>query len=131
MSSSEDQLIKAVRSGDIDDAEMLLNQGVDVDQKYYIYGRSSALILAACYSRSNIVKLLLDKGADVNLQDHLGYTALMLAAKNGNEDIIDLLLEKGALLDLINDNNKIAIDLAQENGYGFIAKKLEKVCGMF
>ena len=48
-----------------------------------------------------VVKLLLEKGADVESEDAkfgMGYTPLLLAARNGHEAVVKLLLEKGAEL---------------------------------
>ncbi len=39
------------------------------------------------------VKLLLDKGADVNVADSKGNTALIVASFNGHEEIAKLLLD--------------------------------------
>jgi hypothetical protein len=47
-------------------------------------------------SNIEIVKLLLDKGADVNLTDKYGNTPLHLAASDGHIEIVKLLLEKGS-----------------------------------
>ena len=42
------------------------------------------------------MKLVIEKGADVNLQIKSGCTALILAADRGYETVIKLLIEKGA-----------------------------------
>jgi ankyrin repeat protein len=39
---------------------------------------------------------LLDRGADIDMQDNMGWTALMLAADNGNEELAAQLLGRGA-----------------------------------
>ena len=46
--------------------------------------------------RLNIAKLLLEAGADVNLQDNTGKTALYYARSEDQEDIVRLLKESGA-----------------------------------
>ncbi|MFA5924462.1 MAG: ankyrin repeat domain-containing protein [Methylococcaceae bacterium] len=43
-----------------------------------------------------VVKLLLDKGADINTKDALGHTAISSAAGEGNTEMVKLLLDKGA-----------------------------------
>jgi ankyrin repeat protein len=45
---------------------------------------------------TDIVKLLIDVGANVNAQDDEGYTALRLASKAGHTEIVQMLREAGA-----------------------------------
>lgn len=52
----------------------------------------TALMLAVSHGRLDMVKMLLDVGADINLQDDDGSTALMVAAEHGHVDIARLLL---------------------------------------
>ena len=40
------------------------------------------------------MKLLLEKGADVESKDRAGHTPLSRAARNGHEAVVKLLLEK-------------------------------------
>ena len=46
-----------------------------------------------------MVKLLLDRGARVDLKNQLGHSILMIACMNGEFNIAKLLLEKGAQID--------------------------------
>jgi len=53
-----------------------------------------------------IIELLIDKGADLNLQDNNKDTALLYSLKNGYKDMAELLINKGADLNLQdNDGN--------------------------
>ena len=45
-----------------------------------------------------LIKLLLEKGANINIKDKNGYTPLMWACKYNHTEIIELLLDKGAIL---------------------------------
>ena len=51
---------------------------------------------AAAYGRSEIVTLLLDRGANINHADTNVMTALMDAAEDGRSEMAAFLLEKGA-----------------------------------
>lgn len=62
-------------------------------------GRTPLMVAAATTDAFESVKLLLDKGADVNAQDRQGHTALTTAAKVNNERAVKLLLERGANID--------------------------------
>ena len=44
----------------------------------------------------DVVKLLLEKGADMTVTNNGGWTPLNLASGNGHVDLVQLLLEKGA-----------------------------------
>ena len=48
--------------------------------------------------RTGNAKLLIDKGADLNVQDNEGYTPLHLAAWQGMKDMAELLIDRGANL---------------------------------
>jgi ankyrin repeat protein len=47
-------------------------------------------------TRYDIVKILLDSGANPNIKTKCGWTPLIYAASKNSEDIVRLLLEKGA-----------------------------------
>jgi len=66
----------------------------------------------------DIIDILLDNGADINLTDNEGNTALMLAAMTVKYDAVKLLCERGANLTLVNNDGKSALELAEkENEY--------------
>ena len=54
------------------------------------------LCMAAKMENYDVVKLLLDRGADCKLEDHTGWTALHWSASNGNKGVSQLLLNSGA-----------------------------------
>ena len=57
---------------------------------------STALMYATHRGDIDIVRLLLERGADPNKQTKDGWTPLMYATEKGNIDIVRLLLENGA-----------------------------------
>ena len=57
------------------------------------------LALACANGNAEMIRLLLDAGADPNSVDPAGETALMMAARIGNLDAVKVLLDRGAVLD--------------------------------
>ena len=51
-------------------------------------------MLAVSHGRLDMVKLLLEAGADINIQDEDGSTALMCASEHGHIDIVRYLLSQ-------------------------------------
>jgi hypothetical protein len=93
--TANDALLQAVRKGDLAAVQAALDAGVPVDAKFR-YDRT-ALSFAADRGQAAIVKLLLDRGADVNGKDTFyGATALVWAAQNGHAEVARLLLARGA-----------------------------------
>ncbi|KAK3997549.1 ankyrin repeat-containing domain protein [Cladorrhinum sp. PSN332] len=91
----------AVLDGHIEVAEVLLkHQDIDNSQ------RDKALNLAAERGDEQIVRLLLDSGADANGKDDAGNTALMFAVPQGRGEVARVLLEGGSDVDAkdIHDN---------------------------
>ena len=77
-------------------------------------GETSALMLASCHGHYEVVKKLLDGGAQVNLQTRDGCSALMGASQNGHSRIVEALLQHSADVNMTNNNNCSAISFAQE-----------------
>ncbi len=61
--------------------------------------------------RPNIIKMFLDKGANVNKAGSDGFTPLHIAAQFGFDEIVKLLLEKGADITIKTSDGKTALDL--------------------
>ncbi|KAL5515199.1 hypothetical protein EMCRGX_G000331 [Ephydatia muelleri] len=53
----------------------------------------TALMWASGWGHMECVKVLLDRGADVNMQDKNGWTALMKASKSGHMECVKVLLD--------------------------------------
>lgn len=106
-------LINATEFGNKNIAEILIKAGANVNAKSKNKSEATALIRAAVLNVSpEIVKILLDANADLDVQNANGFTALMLAAANGKLKFVKLLLSKGANPKLLNKRNETALDMA-------------------
>ena len=85
-------IIYAARDGNIEAVKQHLAAGTDVNAKDEYSGYTS-LHHAANHGLNEIAKLLIKKGANVNLKADFGYTPLMLAT---NTVIAELLIKNGA-----------------------------------
>src|SRR5712692_5555949 len=82
------------------------------------------LFIAAGEGRSDVVRYLLDEGADVNAREQLGDTALTEAAYYGRFDVAKELLFRGADVNAIGDEGT-ALDIATNKKYSDIADLLK------
>lgn len=64
-----------------------------------------------------VVRLLLDFGADINAQDADGLTPLMFAAMHDKRECLDLFLQKDANTDLTDSRGRTASQIAYEMGH--------------
>jgi ankyrin repeat protein len=106
-------------------ARVLLDAGAAVDGASW--ERSAPLVWAAMAQRPNmkLVKLLIDRGADVNRHDGLGKeTSLHYAAKHGNVELVKLLLEAKADPTAKEFHGKTPLDLAKERNHPDVVKLL-------
>jgi ankyrin repeat protein len=71
-----------------------------------------------------MVKLLVEKGADLESKDSDGRTPLSWAAENGYEAVVKLLVEKGADLESRDRVGRTSLSWAAGNGYETVVRQL-------
>lgn len=86
-----DEVLQAAQSGDVEALATILPQDIAVDPN--TLGRP--LFFAAQAGHTDVVSLLLDRGADPNIALDFG-SALQKAARGNHVDVVDLLLRAGA-----------------------------------
>ncbi len=84
----------AAKSGDLDQVQLLIVQGADVNKK--ATRDETPLIIASLAGNGEIVNYLLQRGANINARNASGMTSLHAAAYAGHSDIVSLLVAKGA-----------------------------------
>lgn len=115
-------LIEAIRRNDKDEVKKLIVQEEDLNARDVL--GLTALNTAMSRSSEEIVKLLIEAGANVNIQDLTGIHPLYKASENYK--LTKMLLDNGAIVDkktaqnqytaLINSNNSQVSKLLLEHG---------------
>lgn len=111
---------------DLEEAFRLIIAGANFDIKVH-HGQRTALMLAVRDGHIAIVRLLIDKGADVNIKEDIdGFTALISAIYHGHcqTGIVKLLIKSGAHLDIKARNGRTALMIATILGYTDVVKLL-------
>ncbi|MGA7414597.1 MAG: ankyrin repeat domain-containing protein, partial [Bryobacteraceae bacterium] len=80
--------------GHADVVELLLDRGAQVDAMDE-ESQATPLMLAASMDRTEVITVLLKRGADVKKKDKAGQTALERARKSENQEVIQMLEEPG------------------------------------
>ena len=115
-------LFLAAANGNLDILSYLFEQGANVNASSssedtepwflpsefddYLPIWRTPLIVALTNGHNDAFTFLIDKGADVNLQDHVGYTALHHAVESRNFDAVSCLVHNGADVNLFTSINK-------------------------
>jgi ankyrin repeat protein len=84
------------------------------------------LMYAVWVGNDEIVKYLIDKGADVNAQDTGGASALHLAAWKGYTQIAVYLLENGASAQAMSIDGMTPLDIAKMKGNQELITAIDK-----
>lgn len=96
--SGSTALMIAVKNGDIDKVKYLFQNNIFNKETVNCRNRKcrSALYYAIKHNRFEIIQLLVEKGANIDLQTQYGETPLMQASKHGNPKVFRFLIEHGA-----------------------------------
>ncbi len=105
-------LWKASANGDLSAIKNALENGSDLNALDPQFG-IPPLGWAAINGQTAVVKLLLEKGANINNRHRDGSTALHSAAFLGHVETVKLLLEKGADINIRKDDGMRPIDVAK------------------
>ncbi|KAJ8668029.1 hypothetical protein QAD02_009692 [Eretmocerus hayati] len=116
----------AVRQGQMEIIEKLLQQGTPVDLGYMFNELRTPLLSSVYLGDPRVVQKLIHSGASVNAE-YCGDTPLTLAAKFEKYEITDLLLQSSGILNCSNDEGITHFHIACMRGQVDVAKKLFKM----
>jgi len=104
----------ATRKGDVDAVQRHLDAGAELDAQDPDL-HSTALTTAAFMGETEVVRLLIAAGADVNARNGDKGTALHAAAFFGHPDIVKLLLDHGADVNIRNVHDETPLDTTRHD----------------
>ena len=124
--TGKNSAVYAAANGDTEILGLILDSdnetSVPIDAQY---GHELTLLMwAAGYGNADSVRLLVSRGASVDLTDDRGKTALMMAAENGHEDVVSFLVDSGADTENRDKDGRTARELSEMAGESEIAATL-------
>ncbi|CAL8100802.1 unnamed protein product [Calicophoron daubneyi] len=116
-------LMEATSNGHIDVARCLIKHGADINTHSTEF-KESALTLASYKGHTEMVRFLLEAGADHEHRTDEMHTALMEAAMEGHVEVARLLLAHGANVNIPQDSFESPLTLAACGGHTELAHLL-------
>nr|XP_008109146.1 PREDICTED: protein phosphatase 1 regulatory subunit 12A isoform X6 [Anolis carolinensis] len=107
------------------DARQWLNSGHINDVRHAKSG-GTALHVAAAKGYTEVLKLLIQAGYDVNIKDYDGWTPLHAAAHWGKEEACRILVENLCDMETVNKVGQTAFDVADEDILGYLEELQKK-----
>lgn len=106
--------------------ERMLIDGVDVNLRTHDSERCPLHVAACSDQNYAVVKLLLDRGADINAEDSLRKSSLHNACLNNAPRVAELLLDSGADIDAVHNYKTALYDACKEHSNGMVQLLLER-----
>ncbi|XP_078360679.1 uncharacterized protein LOC144645086 isoform X3 [Oculina patagonica] len=118
------KMFQAINDGDVDALkEILTEQGPQLNNIKTAKG-DFALHVATCIKNPEIVRLLVENGADVDIQNNECKTPLHIAVANEDETLVDYLTSCDAKYDIPDNEGVTAAELASRLENTAISEKL-------
>jgi ankyrin repeat protein len=129
---NEKLMIKAAKKGDVAGVKQLLKIDPSLSGARDKDG-STPLHCASWKGHAEVVKALLDAGADINAKsqnDHYGDTALHAAAHGNQKDVVKVLIERGASLNSKNQIGRTPLGETEWHNASAAARLLKEAGGV-
>jgi uncharacterized protein len=108
-------------------ARDLIERGADVNAAAKNPQRVAPIHAAATVGDRDMVRLLLERGADANARQQAGFAALHTAALHGDIEMAKILVEHGADLKRASDDGKTAETFATEKNHQEFVRWLQSM----
>jgi ankyrin repeat protein len=105
-----------IKKGNVEAVSSCLENGIDVNMSESGDFGSSLLHIAIRYGQMEVFNLIVEKGANLDFVDKVGWTPLMESVVDDKPEFGKALVEKGARKDFINMRGATAKALAQKFG---------------
>jgi ankyrin repeat protein len=120
----------AVHGGHVEEVASLLDADPQLLEAREDEEGDTPLVVAAEHGHAGVISLLLERGADVNASDIMGYTALQYTAEQGHEEVVSILLSRGADFSRQSLSGFTALMLASLHGHlGIVRQLLQHMAG--
>lgn len=116
-------MVQFVAEGSADDINDILSNNADINAKINELGWTY-LHAAVSFRRDDVVKMLVEKKADLDVQDNSGKTPLFIAVETGQNNIVDLLITNGANVNISSYNGDNPLSMSQKIGLSKISDTL-------
>jgi hypothetical protein len=113
--SADADLLRSAQFGEVEAARKAVADGADVNCIDPADRVATPIFHAACNGHVEIVKLLLQKGADPNARNIGSNTALMLAARRGHVEVVNALIAGGVDVNARDRSGGTALENAREH----------------
>lgn len=116
--SKEDKLIDAIKKNSLQEVQKVIKSGADVNASFEDLENQNEiktlLILAVEHGNIDILKFLIDSGADIN-SNISSNTPLMAATESDDLNSVKILVEAGANVNAENQTGDKALDIAYQH----------------
>jgi ankyrin repeat protein len=124
--TNQKDFFESVFANNLLDVKVAIDRGADIN-KIMDECERTALMIASQDKQLEMVKLLVENGANINIENEYNYSALMYAIYSGKLKIVKYLVEHGADINIKGIDNYKPLSLASHYGNLDIVKYLIEV----